>query len=112
MPKELSGQKTTSSNKTWQAHMKVWRKSGLNCKEYCRQYQLSYHAFIYWKRKLGARQPTALDFVPVPINLHQGYGDADYALKVEIGNRFKVEVHDGFTPKTLARVIATLEGCR
>ena len=68
MPKELSGQKTVTSNKTWHAHIKVWRKSGLSGKEYCRQYQLSYHAFIYWKKKLVDRQPTAKDLVPVPTN--------------------------------------------
>ena len=112
MPKELSGKKTVSSNKTWRAHIKVWQKSGLSGTEYCRQYQLSYHAFIYWKRKLGTKQSTVIDLVPVPTKVLQGYADSSSALKVEVGNRFKIEVHDDFTPGTLARVIATLEGCR
>ena len=113
MPKELSGKRTASSNKSWQAHIKVWRKSGLSGTEYCRQRQLSYHAFIYWKKKLGSHQPqAATNFVPVPANLVCDHGLPDSALKVEVGSRFKVEVHDGFRPGTLARIIATLEECR
>jgi len=110
MPKELSGQETASSNKIWQTHIKAWEKSGLSGKEYCRQRQLSYHAFVYWKKKLGLRQPTATFFLPVPTNLHQG--DTGSGLKIEVGNRFKIEVPDGFTARTLARVIAALEEYR
>lgn len=110
MPKELSDQKAAPRNNAWQAPIKAWRKSGLNGKEYCRQRQLSYHAFVYWKKKLGPRQSTATFFVPVPTNLH--HGDAGAGLKVDVGSRFKIEVHDGFTARTLARVIAVLEEYR
>lgn len=114
MPKELSGKKTVSSNKIWRAPIKVWRKSGLSGTEYCRQRQLSYYAFIYWKKKLGSHQKitAATNFVPVPANLGCDHGPPDSAMKVEVGSRFKVEVHDGFRPGTLARIIATLEKCR
>jgi hypothetical protein len=110
MPKELSGQETVSSNKAWPAHIKAWGKSGLSGKEYCRQRQLSYYAFAYWKKKLGLRQPTATFFVPVPTNVHRG--DTGSGLKIEVGNRFKIEVSDDFTARTLARVIAALEEYR
>jgi len=113
MPKELSGKRTALSNKSWQAHIKVWRKSGLSGTEYCRQRQLSYHAFIYWKRKLRSHQATAApNFVPVPTNLRRDFDNIGSAIKVEIGSRFKIEVHDDFAPRTLARIIATLEECR
>ncbi|MBC8317945.1 MAG: IS66 family insertion sequence element accessory protein TnpB [Desulfobulbaceae bacterium] len=112
MPKQISSQKTDQSNKAWQAHIKAWGKSGLSGKEYCRQRQLSYHAFIYWKKKLVPRQSAATFFVPVPMptNLHSGATGS--GLKVEVGKRFKIEVHDGFMPRTLARVISVLEEYR
>ena len=102
MPKQISGQKTDQSNKAWQAHIKAWGKSGLSGKEY--------YSFIHWKKKLRPRQLTTTFFVPVPTNVH--HGDIGSGLKLEVGSRFKIEVPDGFTPRTLAQIIATLEGCR
>ena len=110
MPKELSRKETARSNRTWQAHMKAWRHSGLTGKEYCRQYQLSYYAFIYWKKKLCSLPSTAVELVPVPARVH--HANSGNAIKVEVGDRFKVEIPDDFVPDTLSRVIATLEAYR
>lgn len=113
MPKKISekGKKVASNKKAWQAHLKAWEKSGcLSGKEYCRQRGLSYYAFAYWKKKLGNGQSSALELVPV-LNAFPR-GDTDSTLKIEVGSRYKIEVPDGFTPRTLAGIIVTLEGCR
>ena len=110
MPKELSRKEAVRSNRTWQAHMKAWQQSGLSGKEYCRQYQLSYYAFIYWKKKLDRLPPPSVELVPLPARMH--HASRGNAIKVEVGGRFKVEIPDDFTPGTLSKVIATLEECR
>lgn len=101
--------KSSSTQKIWRTHVNAWQKSGLSRAEYCRQNNLSHHALGYWHKKSGQ---VGMTLVPVPLSVKVSEPQ-DYipALKVEIGNRFKVEVADGFTPATLTRLIATLEAC-
>ena len=117
MTKELSAEKSFAGRKIWEAHIQAWEKSGLTAADYCRRHNLSYDAFHYWKKKI-TRTASSKDirFVPVPARMIDQWQQATTtpgsALKVEFGDRFKIEVHAGFCPQTLIRVIATLEGCR
>lgn len=36
----------------WQQQMEIYEASGLSGRQYCEQTQLTYHCFIYWRRKL------------------------------------------------------------
>jgi len=36
----------------WQQQFNDWRDSGLSGAAFCRQRVLSYHQFVYWRRKL------------------------------------------------------------
>ncbi|MBU0655271.1 MAG: IS66 family insertion sequence element accessory protein TnpB [Gammaproteobacteria bacterium] len=36
----------------WQAQLQRFQSSGLSGVQYCEQEQLSYHGFVYWRRKL------------------------------------------------------------
>ena len=43
----------------WQQQMEIYEASGLSGRQYCEQTQLTYHCFIYWRRKLSAAvEPT------------------------------------------------------
>lgn len=98
-------------SKAWGAHVRAWQASGLSMAAYCRQRGLSYHAFDYWKKKLGQPQASAgLELVPVTIPLRPA--DVGAPIRIHLGDRFSLEVRDGFTPQTLQEVIAVLEGCR
>ena len=99
MPKELLTRKTVLNKKTWQAHFKAWSQSGLSGKEYCRQYHLSYHAFVYWKKKLNKLPVKTVELVPVPSLIQAA--EPGSVLKVEVGGRFKVEIPERFLPETL-----------
>lgn len=35
----------------WQQQVDLWRDSGLSGATFCKQFDLSYHQFIYWRRK-------------------------------------------------------------
>ena len=114
MQKDLSQKKQSPGKKIWKAHLQAWGKSGLNGMEYCRQHDLSYHAFNYWKKKCHRSSPSGISLVPVPakrVMVAEEISSPGSPLKVEVGNRFKVEVRDGFSPQTLLSLISTLEGC-
>ncbi|MBS3809799.1 MAG: hypothetical protein KGY38_06575 [Desulfobacterales bacterium] len=114
MPTELSENSSANKEKIWKAHIKACSRSGLSRKEYCRRHSLSYHAFYYWKKKLFPQTGPGPDLVAVPLRKSSPAGESNMtsSLKVEIGGRFKVEVREGFSRQTLARVISTLEECK
>ena len=115
MQKELSQKKQFPNKKIWRAHLQAWRKSGLSGMEYCRQHNLSYHAFNYWKKKCHRPSPSEVSLVPVPakrVMVAEGIGSPGSPLKVEVGSRFKIEINDGFSPRTLANVLSTLKAYR
>lgn len=103
------------NQRQWQAHVQAFRRSGLSRAEYCRQHKLSYHALVYWQRKFsglsrGAPVPTL-----VPVVIGGSIGQASphavpAALRVILPGRLSVEVGDAFSPATLIRLLATLEG--
>jgi len=101
----------------WQAHVQAFRRSGLSRAEYCRRQNLSYHALTYWQRKLSGLGPgkSVSPLVPVPVPLAGNIGHHSSqlgraALRVILPGRLSVEVGDGFSPVTLSRLLATLEG--
>ena len=49
----------------WQEQMTAWKASGLKQMQYCREHQLSKHAFVYWKLKLLGKDPVPATLVPV-----------------------------------------------
>ena len=108
-------QRTNSRNqKIWRAHVDACRESGLSRAEYCRQQNLSHHTLRYWQKKYEQSGSTGVTFVPVPLaRTVKGNRPREWksALKVEVSDRFKIEVADEFSPAILARLITTLENC-
>jgi hypothetical protein len=49
----------------WQQHIEHWRDTGLSGVAFCKQQSLSYHQFVYWRRKLeGPGDATDIERVP------------------------------------------------
>lgn len=42
---------TDSLTTHWMSHVKQWRDSGQSQARYCKAHELSYHRFIYWRKK-------------------------------------------------------------
>lgn len=117
MGKELSTkrQKNSSNKKFWHTHVDAYEKSGLSRAEYCRQHDLSHHALRYWQKK-DAKPGSAANMTLVPVPLERVIQNGTVrewrsTLRLEVGNRFRIEVADEFSPVVLTRLIATLEGC-
>lgn len=98
----------------WQAHLRVWKKSGLSQIEYCRQHNLSSSKFCYWKRKLNRPEDSAVRFVPVPaciqpkVPSQRSINDSGLTILLESGIRIGVD--NNFSSRTLADVVAVLGG--
>ena len=63
---------TASSRQAyWQGHMERWQQSGQSQQAYCREHNLSYFRFQYWRRNLREDEQQAVQrtrpsgFVPV-----------------------------------------------
>ena len=54
-------------NLYWQYQLEDWRCSGLSGTAFCKQHTLSYHRFMYWRRKLAdsASGPETDLFSPI-----------------------------------------------
>ncbi len=107
MTKRAIRNKPSSSQRHWQAHVRALQRSGLSRAEYCRHHDLSYRALGYWQRKLS--RPRGPTLVPVAIGDRPG-ASGRAALRIVLPGRLAVEVGDNFSPATLTRLLATLEG--
>jgi hypothetical protein len=96
----------------WQTHVKAQQQSGLNRADYCRQYKLPYHAMTYWHHKLLKPLSNKSILVPVPLRSIEQPPDQlqNSSLKIILPGSISVEVGNNFSPATLTRLLATLEG--
>lgn len=107
---------TKERERFWQAHVSAWRRSGLSQREYCKRQELGEWSFSSWKRRLARRRADVVGFLPVAV---RGQAVVDRAvfpngrqhpLALVVGDRYRVEVGDGFSSETLTRLLAVLGG--
>jgi hypothetical protein len=96
----------------WLAHVKAQKKSGLNRTEYCKQYNLSYHAMTYWTGKGRTTPAIKTTLVPVPLRrdiLQSSSRTEQVALRIKLTEKISIEVGENFSTTTLTRLLDTLE---
>ncbi len=96
----------------WLAHVKAQQKSGINRKEYCKQYDLSYNAMTYWTGKKRTFPKIKTTLVPVPFKSNTVQSSSrteQVALRINLPRKVSVEVGDNFSTSTLTRLLDTLE---
>lgn len=52
----------------WQQQIDTWKASGLSAPKFCQANNITYHCFVYWRRKLGA-----VDTPPLPEKPSRGF---------------------------------------
>ncbi len=103
---------SSKNSRKWQCHVEAQRKSGLNRTEYCRQYNLSYHAMTYWTRKDHSSSGNKMTLVPVPfknVPLPHLFGCEHPALRINLSDKISIAVGNNFSSSTLVRLLDTLE---
>jgi hypothetical protein len=97
----------------WNRHIKTWQAGDLLQSEYCRHHNLSYHRFIYWKKRF-VQTETATKFVP--LNLGQlsdtRASESGCPLRLVLSDGFTVEINPGFDPQLLQQLIFALRGVK
>lgn len=107
--------RTSNGQRFWQAHVTALEKSGLSRKEYCRQQQLSYHAMIYWQKKLRKQKKGIAPATLIPVSLLPQCRERDSSassrasLTVILDDKYSIRVGDDFSGTTLTRLLQTLE---
>ena len=110
MDKQTRSEKNKEKQEYWNSHIEAWKQSGLSQIDYCIQNDLSKHRFTYWKCKKH-KESAPIKFVPVlPKPILSSFSINDTVpLKVIIGDRYRIEIGDGFSSDTLLRLMCTLE---
>ena len=109
----MAVQKKSNKNHSrhyWQNHIRTHLESDLSRAEYCRRYNLSYHALSYWQRKLSKPSPLPTALVPVPdLKITSPHtSDQGSGVKIILDNDVTIEVTEQFSPVALNRVLSVL----
>ena len=119
MEAERIGDRDKERAEYWRKHIERWEESGQRQIDYCREHNLSRHRFTYWKCKKDKNNHNNKDesrvrFIPVvtkPATIRAIQINTE-PLKVQIGDRYRIEVGEGFSPETLTQLIKTLRDIR
>ncbi len=81
----------TSENKYdfWQRHIEGWQQSKLSQKAYCRQQDLSFASFGYWRTRLNRKAETRSKFIPVKL----AAGASSVVVFLPVGLRLEFPAH-------------------
>ena len=52
----------------WQQHIDSWKNSGLSQQNYCKQNELTFSSFGYWRGRLKKNQAASGKLIPVSIS--------------------------------------------
>jgi hypothetical protein len=92
----------------WKQHIEAWQSSSQTQTEYCRQHDLSYDRFVYWKRKFKRdAKPSFIEVKLSPVTPPKIIPPVS-SLQVSV-SRFQIAVDPGFDPGFLRRLVCTLE---
>lgn len=68
-----------------QRHYACWKKSGLSCRAYCRQHQLSPKTFSGWVKKITGTSSRKIEFVSMPLKKQETVDHQSLEIKLPNG---------------------------
>ena len=94
----------------WQRHINNWSLSSQSQADYCRDHSLNVWTFYSWKGRLKPQKSSSPRFVAVKLPSPQKDDDQSKGstLCLKLSNGIGIEVSDGFSQKTLVRLIETV----
>jgi hypothetical protein len=114
MPQEdnIRQQELELKRQYWKTRITNWQASRMSQTEYCRRHELTFHQFVYWRRKLAPKAATPISLIQVPtaaVARAAGLGSMP-ALRVALAPDLCIEVSPGFDVPTLQQVVTALRG--
>ena len=108
MDKESRRAALEKKRRYWKTHIKSWQSSGMSQSGYCREHNLKFHRFVYWRRKFHSSNQQAVSLVQVPLpKIPIPSFPRPVRLIVDAGR--SIELERDFDPITLKQLIHTLE---
>ncbi len=108
----------------WVSHVRNWESSSLNQSQYCRENNLNYSVFHYWKQKSFKSRisATSMQFIQINESLLTGdeslsHGsspvlnrdrDDSPAFRLWIGRDYCIDIGADFSSSLLCRLVRTL----
>ena len=110
----LKQNQNTSGNPEWENHLGSWKRSRLSKAAYCRQKEISYHAFNYWKKRLEKPKPPSpiilvklAETETITASFQQPPVTFQSPIRFWVKD-FCIEVADNFSKISLVQLIETL----
>ncbi len=92
----ITGTGSTSLAACWKEHVEAWKCSGVSQNKFCQEHALSYHRFMYWRRKFergsGSSQTKRES---------GGFATVDY--RPEVNERGKAPILNSISPACSSR---------
>jgi len=95
----------------WKQILHEWKDSGLRACEFQRRNNLSKTAFTYWKLKLIGPTEKKPSLVAVKVRPVALGGGAPCCMRLRIGERYTLELTEGFEAGTLREVLRVVQEC-
>ena len=91
----------------WSEHFEKQKQSGLTQNDYCNQNNLSEKYFTNVKAKIRNLNLKKNDLVRIPFvpDNHSVFGK----IELVVNDRYQINIHSGFEPETLKRILKALE---
>ena len=93
--------------KRWKHRIETWKDSGISQTEYCRLNNIPKHRFFYWRKKF-ITQSSSVTFVPLKLKTKSEVAPKSSPICLIIDDRYRLEIHNGFDPATLTRLLQIL----
>jgi hypothetical protein len=90
----------------WETRIARWRASGVSMAAYCRQHELSYAAFVWWRRRLGQAITPASPLTLIPVVAPTPNGSV---ITIRLPDGVGIEVERGFDAAVLNAVVRALQ---
>ena len=92
---------------SWKLKVEQWRSSGKSCLAWCKEHNMSYKQFCYWKyRLLGTKNSSSLPCHPSFVEL-KPQKSQHAGIDITCGD-FTITLHPHFDRETLLRTLAII----
>jgi hypothetical protein len=101
--------RSENKQQLWSDRIAAWKDSGLSQRHYCDRHQLTYSTFVYWRgrlKQLNRDNHTAGKVSFLPVKFKQ---EDQATLILRINDRHSIEIHPGFDPDLLGKVIQAVQ---
>jgi hypothetical protein len=85
-----------------------WEQSGLNLKQFCREFGIGYKRLQYWKKRVMISASDVVEFVEV-VPIESRYPHRDDSMEIVLSNHRSIRVTPGFEESAIRRLIGIVE---